>query len=211
VPESIFIGQRSGSKLQDCVSSTSIQAVDLDYVKIESELHNAAIAVIDLSLSPSQIVAIAKLCRRTNTELFCNGTSDGRIGRLVGLKDERLDVLICTEDEFTTLSGFEFSDAIEKSNQEVCSKTFCRKLVVTRGEQGFVIFDPQEGSPSHRDAGTDQSTVISTMGAGDALTACYTAVAFEARMTGRQFPTEAFYAEIRRFLPEVLQSKYATN
>jgi sugar/nucleoside kinase (ribokinase family) len=211
VPESIFIGERYASKMRKCISSTSIQDIDLDYVLIERELKDASIAVIDLSLSPSQIVAMSKLCKRTNTELLCNGTSDGRIGRLAGLKGERLDVLICTEDEFEALTGSKFGEAVTRTNQEVCRQSFCRKLVVTRGERGFVIFDTLEQGAIHLEAGTDQSSIVSTMGAGDAFTACYAAIAFEDIEIGREFTAEIFHAEVKRCLPDVLQSKYATS
>lgn len=211
-PEALFVAQRFGPHIIQAVSSTSIDKYEFPESWLKSNIGYASVVVIDLSLTALQIDSIISHVNTSNAELICNGTSDDRIVRLKDLKNGRVNSLVCSEDEFTALTGLNWGAASKMTPSEVCRLAFCTRLVVTLGEKGFAMFDPlsDDDIPKHYPAGTDQSAIKSTMGAGDALTACFAVARFQDRTRGMKFSVDTFYGTVRKELPAILGVNYST-
>lgn len=211
-PEAIFIAQRFGKKIIQAVSSTTIDKFTFTPEWVNRLLSGVKIIAIDLSLTSEQIDMLLVEAARNNAEVVCNGTSDDRIVRLKNLTKGRVTSLICSEDEFIALTGMSWETAISMTSSDICHAAFCERLIVTRSEHGFSVFDPllDNGRPRNFPAGTDQRAIRSTMGAGDALTACFAAARYQDINRGMKFSFDSFHNVVKAKLPSILGVEYST-
>lgn len=213
--EGIFVAFVDNGKSYKAVTSTVVDYTHVDFSSYEKILKISDVIVIDMSLTQSQIEQLIRLSLRYGVPIVCNGTSDGRVKKLRMLpeKNLRLHSLVCSEGEAMSL----FEDSIEKivscKPSDLCRLACCDFVLITRGAKGYVQFDARSDAPRFEPAPhlNEKMTIQTTLGAGDALTACYAAELATSRLQERSFSFDHFVRLVGSRVPEILNTRGATE
>jgi sugar/nucleoside kinase (ribokinase family) len=181
LPEGAFIAHRRGNAVERAVTCTVIQKVDIRQNDIDRALDGISFLAIDCSLNPSQIRSFVTSANAKGLGVMVLGTSDSKIKHLLdaSLNQDLVDILVVNKAEYRAICRH--SDELKGENTadprkmdsnltaEFCRFVSAKNVVVTLSEDGMVVLSSQGGQLAF-DAPA-KSAVISTTGAGDALSA----------------------------------------
>lgn len=163
--ENGFVAIRQNGVLEHAVTSSSLSRVQLDMDKIVSVCKNKNLAVIDSNFESHQMLSIVQKCHENGLRIIVAATSDSKVKRVLPvLKHYDIDVMVMNQIEAKAF--FEIDD-VDSINVEHIPHNI-NNLIITMGERGHYIF--HDGKREHFEA-PYVADVISTSGAGDALTA----------------------------------------
>ena len=212
VPEGVFVAHQCGEEVERAVTSTCFDVSDLDLHKLESFVQSSDIIICDMGLSAEQLTCVMQYAGKVGKKVICNGTSDSRILHLQKLPSQtRMFALIMNTAECARLlPGL---DTLIKEGKFAEIRKSCRakNIVVTKGKSGMLVIsgdDSIQNLPR-----IDVDNIVSTIGAGDALTACVAATSVD---LGIDDPLNlnnlsGLQAKMRTIMPIVLAEVGATR
>jgi hypothetical protein len=193
------------------VTSTCVSSCELDYDRIAEIAARAVCFVMDCSLSEAQINNLVKIAKERQCQVIFNGTSDGRVAilqKIAGWKVP-IDLLVCNAKEYSALCGLSADELNSLTPEVICEKAQSKTVVITFGEKGYTVFQRDERLPSQYPAIVKPQDVVSTVGAGDALTAAFALEVIRACRDGRDLePQRAFkiFSELFQIVSSVVGS-----
>src|SRR5262249_36011895 len=158
--------------------------IDMPLPYIQKALEGVSLVILDCSLSPFQLNVFARLAAERNIPLMILGTSDSKAPNILAaeLPKRAIHILIVNKAEFraacraTSKLAEEaacFGDLKQLSGDKVkiiCQALSTKNLIITLSEEGMVVLE-EDGRLFKYDAPSKGKPVISTTGAGDALSA----------------------------------------
>jgi sugar/nucleoside kinase (ribokinase family) len=182
--EGAFIAHRRGKIVERAVTSTIIQTVNIPQETIDRVLSGASLLVADCSLSPYQLTAFVRTAKEQGIGVVLLGTSDSKVATLKSaqLDSYSIDLLVVNQAEFRALcQGLDiFGGDVTASGspktmsaqlvERLCEALCCKSIIVTLSEEGMVVYE-SSGERYAYDAPSKGEPIISTTGAGDALSA----------------------------------------
>lgn len=163
--ENGFVAIRKNGILEQAVTSSSLSRTQLNTDKVISVCKNKKLAVIDSNFESHQMLSIVQKCREHGLKILIAATSDSKVKRVIPvLKHYPIDVMIMNQLEAQTFFDIEDVDSIEAAQVP----HNIGNLIITIGKRGHYIY--HNDIREHFEA-PYVADIISTTGAGDALTA----------------------------------------
>lgn len=212
VPEGLFVSHAENKSSSKAVTSTCIDKAQLNFEKIRTFISKNDIIACDLGLSSAQLSTIIKICDKKGKKLICNGTSDGRINRITALDEgQKLYAIIMNSSQaLTILPNFE-NLLEEEKYEEILLTSRAKNVIVTKSDKGMIRID--EAGECKRFPASTAPTVVTTIGAGDALTACVATASAgnnSDSFLGQNSSTR-FSSKFNQIMPDVLAEEGATK
>ena len=163
--ENGFVAIRQDGNLERAVTSSYLSKAELNPKLLEKYCKNKDIAVIDCNFESHQMATIVKFCNSHNLLIMIAATSDSKVKRISPiLNNYVIDVVTMNEIE---ACSFFCIKKIDNLTVDMIPKNLSN-LVITLGAKGHLIYS--NGEISFFEA-PHISEVVSTSGAGDALSA----------------------------------------
>ncbi|MBO5836146.1 MAG: hypothetical protein J6V49_03570 [Bacteroidales bacterium] len=163
--ENGFVALRKNGVLEHAVTSSSLSRVQLDTKQIISICKNKSLAVIDSNFESHQIMSIVKHCKNAGLRIIVAATSDSKVKRILPVLDHyQIDVMVMNAVEAKVF--FDKSSIEDITAEDIPQNV--KSLIITNSSDGHYVFE--SGKRIHFMA-PYVADVLSTSGAGDALTA----------------------------------------
>lgn len=174
VPEGVFVAHHRGQQVDRAVTSTCVDAADLDLARLEEFISRCDVVACDMGLSVQQLSNVLEGAGRLRKNVICNATSDSRVTRIKGLHADRtMFALVMNADEARCLIPDLDTLLKRKKYSEIRRLAHARNVIITQGADGVICVTSDD--ELCRYAPINVPNVQSTVGAGDALTACVVA------------------------------------
>ena len=163
--ENGFVALRQNGILEHAVTSSSLSRVQLDTKQIISICKNKTLAVIDSNFESHQMMSIVKHCKNAGLKIIVAATSDSKVKRILPvLEHYSIDVMVMNSIEAKVFFN---KSCVEEITPEDIPQNI-KSLIITLASEGHYVFE--DGRRIHFKA-PYVADVLSTSGAGDALTA----------------------------------------
>ena len=171
--ENGFIAIRQDGDLERAVTSSSLSRAGLKRDLLEKCCKKKDIAVIDCNFESNQISMIVEICKKHNLFIIIAGTSDSKVKRILPvLQNYEIDII--TMNKIEAQNFFDIKD-INELTVDMIPKNMLN-LVITLGCKGHIVYSNNNISFFKA---PHISEVISTSGAGDALSAAIASCVLE--------------------------------
>ena len=212
IREGIFAAHQVGAEVKKAITSTCIDAVDIRQEFLERFVEDCDIVACDLGLDVREIASLLDIARERGLRVICNGTSDARVLRIKALaNDKRFYAVVLNRSEISALVP-NYQELIDSgSAQSLREQCRADNVIITLGENGMLTVSADNQFKPY--PAVQVGEVRSTVGAGDALTACITAACVRNEYSDILNIDELddFAAKFREIMPGVLSVQGATR
>ncbi|MEL8055452.1 MAG: PfkB family carbohydrate kinase, partial [Pseudomonadota bacterium] len=200
-------------QVKRAVTSTSIDQVSIDDLNISNFISNKSAIVCDLGMNANQLSVVLDEAGKSSIPVICNGTSDGRISRIQNIySTTKFYALVMNRSEAKTIIENFSVNYASKNAKNICEQCHASAVVITLSERGMLTLF-EDGSVREHPAYSTTS-IVSTVGAGDAMTACLTA-AVASRISQNDSleynELDDCFGKMKRIMPTVLSIEGSTN
>lgn len=171
VPEGLFVAHKTGTDVTRAVTSTCIDSVSVEPDEISEFVKSYDLIVCDMGLNVDQLGHVLKAGRRYKKHVICNGTSDSRIEKIRHLTNvPPFFALVMNQAESKRLIPNLDELLLNERHGQIRKIAHAKNVIITRGALGMLCIDLDDNIRHYPPVSVRE--IKSTIGAGDALTAC---------------------------------------
>ncbi|NMO17920.1 hypothetical protein HPC49_16175 [Pyxidicoccus fallax] len=202
VGEPAYVAHFHNGALVSGVTSSLIDAVELEAKELDRAIRRAALVVVETNLSRDQIKSITESCRKHDRPVLAQIVAADKADRICGLDSkETLFEIVSMNREEASRIGFHWP-ADDTAVREFCQKVSARWVFVTLAENGHVLLR-QDGQAE--ETPSLARGMVNVSGAGDALFAAVCSCMYE----GKPPSHPAVRGRINDWVSRVLQRESA--
>ena len=214
IDEGIFVAHRVGTDVTRAVTSVCFGTKPIDEKQFRQFVSEVDLVLCDFGLSADQLNVVLSICAEKEVKVFCNGTSDSRIKQLQSIDEsKRMFALVMNAKESQSALGDLANNITDENADEIRSICRAENVIITMGSQGMKIV--RSDNKVKQLGAVSVAKTSSTVGAGDALTACAAAssISFsrDAVLDISIQGGSQFEADLKNVMPKVLSTEGATS